>query len=545
MAFIKVQKLVRNEDGSVRSGSASILVTEYDRSAKHLSRHRIREKLGKVVTLDETGKRGVFLSPTRGLVAYDSVSDTFESIGKDDPRVKDLDLFAEPQIHTIFGDVYLFLQVCEKSGLLKVLRTAFPQDREYERVLSHLLHSVLKDGSRVSCDDFISKSFASCLFSSIPTGSLGSDTVYFSMMGEDRSKVAFFKAFVSHMRKKDPLFGKGCYVDSTPLPNTIRDNPFNALCSHGIQSTSIQTRLVLVLDEKTGFPVWFSIIPGNVLDLSTLQSAMEDVAETLDIRIDDFVLDAGYASKETIGTFHCGNEEGKTMTVRMPAKNGYPYKTLYHQAKKLMDNAKYEFIRQGHTYFGKRLETEVFGFKMHAYVYVDRDNALEGCRNYRLKYEDEYQKLTDKEKNWYSVRFGFFILLSTEMKEPDEKLDDYFGRTRIETVFKTSKEYLNLLPLSKWSDLTVRGKILSDIISTIALLQLRKTLTGPGISTCKLIGKTQSLMCTKKRDGTVIVEVPNKQVKEFYQELKAKVPSSVDLKTFKTETLHLKTGSSE
>ncbi len=543
MAFIKVQKLVRNEDGSVRSGSASILVTEYDRSAKHLSRHRIREKLGKVVTLDETGKRGVFLSPTRGLVAYDSVSDVFESIGKDDPRVKALDLFAEPQIHTVFGDSYLFLQVCEKSGLLKVLRTAFPQDKDYERVLSHLLHSVLKDGSRVSCDDFISKSFASYLFGSIPTGSLGSDTVYFSMMGEDRSKVAFFKAFVAQMRKKDPLFGKGCYVDSTPLPNTIRDNPFNALCSHGIQSTSIQTRLVLVLDEKTGFPVWYSIIPGNVLDLSTLRSTMEDVAETLDIRIDDFVLDAGYASKETIETFHCGNEEGKTMTVRMPAKNGYPYKTLYHQAKKLMGNAKYEFIRQGHTYFGKRFETEVFGFKMYAYVYVDRDNALEGCRGYRLKHEDEYQKLTDKEKNWYSVRFGFFILLSTEMKEPDEKLDDYFGRTRIETVFKTSKEYLNLLPLSKWSDLTVRGKILSDIISTIALLQLRKTLTGPGISTCKLIGKTQSLMCTKKKDGTVIVEVPNKQVKEFYKDLKVKVPSSVDLKTFKTETLHLKTGS--
>jgi Transposase len=333
MAFIKVQKLVRNEDGSVRSGSASILVTEYDRSAKHLSRHRIREKLGKVISLDATGKRGVFLSPTRGLVAYDSATDTFESIGKDDPRVKALNLFAEPEIHTVFGDVYLFLRFCEKSGLLKVLRTAFPQDREYERVLSHLLHSVLKDGSRVSCDDFIGKSFASYLFDDIPSGSLGSDTVYFSMMGEDTSRVAFFKAFVTHMRKKDPEFGNGCYVDSTPLPNTIRDNPFNALCSHGMQGTSIQTRLVLVLDGKTGFPVWFSIIPGNVLDLGTLQSTMEDVAESLDIRIDDFVLDAGYASKALIEAFHCGNEKGKTMTVRMPAKNGYPYKTLYHQAK--------------------------------------------------------------------------------------------------------------------------------------------------------------------------------------------------------------------
>lgn len=541
MAFIKVQKLVRNEDGSIRSGSASILVTEYDRSAKHLSRHRIREKLGKVLSLDSTGKKGVFLSPTRGLVTYDAVSDTFENLGKDDHRVSDLGLFAEPQIHTVFGDAYLFLKVCQESALLQVLRNAFSQDREYERVLSHLLHSVLKDGSRISCDDYIGKSFASYLFDSIPIGSLGSDTAYFSMMGEDTSRLAFFKAFVTDMRKKHPEFGIGCYVDSTPLPNTIRDNPFNALCSHGIQSTSIQTRLVLVLDKKTGFPVWYSIIPGNVLDLSTLQSTMEDVAESLDIRIDDFVLDAGYACKSLIQGFHSDNEWGKTMTVRMPAKRGYPHKTLYHQTKKLMGNAKYEFIRQGHTYFGKHIETEVFGFNMHAYVFVDKDNALEGSRNYRLKHEEEYEGMTDKEKNWTSVRFGFFILLSTEEKSPDEKLDDYFGRTQIENVFKTSKEYLNLLPLSKWSDLTVRGKMLSDIISTIALLQLRKMLSGPGISTCKLIGKTQSLMCTKKKDGTVLVEVPNKQVKEFYKKLKVKVPASVDLDTFKKEALQLKT----
>ena len=104
-------------------------------------------------------------------------------------------------------------------------------------------------------------------------------------------------------------------------------------------------------------------------------------------------------------------------------------------------------------------------------------------------------------------------------------------------MFKTSK-VPGLLPLSKWSDLTV-GKILSDI-ATIALLQLRKLLAKSGISTCKLFGRTQSLMCTKKRDGTVIVEVANKQAREFYQTLKVKVPSSVDLSEFKLRTLGLK-----
>jgi hypothetical protein len=45
MAFIKVQKLVRNEDESIISGSASIMRKEYDKAYKGRSRHATREKL--------------------------------------------------------------------------------------------------------------------------------------------------------------------------------------------------------------------------------------------------------------------------------------------------------------------------------------------------------------------------------------------------------------------------------------------------------------------------------------------------------------------
>ena len=89
----------------------------------------------------------------------------------------------------------------------------------------------------------------------IPIPSLRSDTGFYNMMGDDYVRLAFYSAFISEMRKKVPDFGNGCYVDSTPLPNDIVDNPFNALCCHDVSSSSNQTRLVLVLDEKTGYPV--------------------------------------------------------------------------------------------------------------------------------------------------------------------------------------------------------------------------------------------------------------------------------------------------
>ena len=548
MPHIKWQKVTLDTDSSIKSGSASILDTVYDAKRKGNCSHPVREKLGRVVWKANDGRSGIFLSPTRGLVEYNADTDTFSEVVRTDERVKDTVVFPDPVIHTVFGDSYLLLCFLEKCGLIGVLRDAFSKNQDYERVLAHVLHSVLKNKSRISCDDFMEKSFASYILGDIPITSLGSDTVYFKMMGKDQSRMAFFKSFVTHMRKKNPKFGRGCYVDSTPLPNDIHDSPFNALCSHGVASTSVQTRLVLVLDQKTGLPVWYQIMPGNVLDFSTIMSVMSDVAESLDIRIDELVLDAGYVNKDLIDAFNIDtepyiDEDGEAieqfMTARMPAKNGYPYKTLYHSTKNLFANAKYELIRQGHTYFGYRKEVEIFKRREYAYVYVDKDNALEGCRKYRYEHEKEYQEMADKDKNWYAVKYGFFILISNKKLEPDEMLDEYYGRTDIEGIFKTSKEYLDLLPLSKWTDQTVRGKIVNDIIATIVFLQIRRKLTKIGISMTKLIGKTQSLMCMKKADGTIMVEVPNKQVRQFYKDLDITVPTSFKLEQFRASTIHI------
>ena len=56
-----------------------------------------------------------------------------------------------------------------------------------------MLHEILKDGSRITCDDFIAKSFASYLAGDMPLSTLKSDTGFFAVMGEDKSKPVFFE----------------------------------------------------------------------------------------------------------------------------------------------------------------------------------------------------------------------------------------------------------------------------------------------------------------------------------------------------------------
>ena len=542
MACIKIQKLVLNDDGTIHSGSASIIETTYDSSIRGNSRKRTRERLGKVLYINDKHTCGIFLSPTRGVVQYDSKTDQFSPVERDDPRINDPELFPEPPIHTIFGDSYLVFCFLKKCGLIDVLRTSFENDTDYEKVLCHLVHGICKNGSHIACDDFFKRSFASYVLPDVPVERLGSDSPYFEKIGNDKLKVTFFTNFIKYQRKSNPNFGVGCYVDSTPLPNDIRDNPFNALCSHGVSSTSIQTRLVLVLDESTGIPVWFDVIPGNLLDLSTITFIISNVVETLNVRIDSLVLDADYVCKPLIEMFHLPSEtdsdspdEGekcRTMLARMPAKRGYPYKQLYNELKRLISNSKYQFDRHGHTYFGYCKTVKIFEKYENAYVYVDKDNALELGRQNRMKDPEAYEKLSMADKNWFDVKFGYFVLITNKNMTPADTLDSYFARADIETVFKTGKEYLDILPIEKWTAERVKGKLFSDIIEEIAFLFLRKELLGVGIATTRLIGSTSSLMCLKKRNGYIEVEVPNKSVREFYKQLDIEIPSTFSLKAF-------------
>ena len=115
MAFIKTQKIVRNESGTIISGSASIIDTKYGNYGTYHAKHSVRERLGKVIWLSDDKKKGIFLSPTRGLVEYSSAKDEFLPVDQNDCRLKGTNTFPDTQIHTVFGDAFLLLKFWKKQ----------------------------------------------------------------------------------------------------------------------------------------------------------------------------------------------------------------------------------------------------------------------------------------------------------------------------------------------------------------------------------------------------------------------------------------------
>lgn len=125
MAFIKVQKLVRNEHGEVLSGSAAIMDTVYTPGSHNFSKHRVIESLGKAVYFDKNLKLGIFQSPLRGLVEYCSTTGEFKDVALDDPRLPPKLLPVDPNFHTTFGDVWFLMEFLKKHGLDSVLGGVF------------------------------------------------------------------------------------------------------------------------------------------------------------------------------------------------------------------------------------------------------------------------------------------------------------------------------------------------------------------------------------------------------------------------------------
>ena len=120
MSFIRVQKLVRDNDGYITGGTAAIIDSEYVSGEKYHSRQKVRERLGKVLHFDSESKTGIFLSPSRGLVEYNSKTDSFSPVSDVDDRLpKRIHTIQETEVHTVFGDSYLLIKFLESSGPLQ------------------------------------------------------------------------------------------------------------------------------------------------------------------------------------------------------------------------------------------------------------------------------------------------------------------------------------------------------------------------------------------------------------------------------------------
>lgn len=409
-----------------------------------------------------------------------------------------------PVIHTerlFYGATYLFDQIGESTGIAADLKTCFPSS--YKQILSIAYYLILEDESpmfrfrkwaklhRHPYGEDIPSQRSTELFQSITEEE---KMHFFRLQGKRRAEKEYWAYDTTSISSYSQLLNQVRYgknKDDDKLP---------------------QFNLALLFGEKSGLPFYYRKLAGNIPDVRTITELSRELS-VLGYDKLKLVMDRGFYSADNlnelyknhykflIGTsaalsyakdfidavsdrkdsFENYNSDLElyvfTKTVSWDYEQKRPYKG---------DTVKGERRLYLHLYFNPEKQSNdglVFNKKLSSL----REEILSGHR--KPEHEKDYAKyfiVKETPKRGISIeyrqdeidaarkRYGFFTLLSNEVKDPVEALCLYRTRDVIEKAFGNLKDRLNLRRSLTSSESALEGKLFVEFVALIYLSYIKK-----------------------------------------------------------------------
>lgn len=250
--------------------------------------------LGRVIDKEH----GIFKNRVRGIYKYDIKTNTFSSVPAEyqEPAMKRKTRYpVRPTLVVSFGDVFLLDEFLKSSGFIKAINAVGYRNGDTLKAL--LAYYVLSPLANSHALDWWELTYARYLY---PKAQMASQRISDALadIGSEDAKRSFFKEYYRFLERTDGKndgsacgIGDGILIDSSGLPNSIRF-PLTAVNTHnGVVSEEI--RLIYVVQQRTGMPLFFRYVSGNVIDVSTLTRTVAELKAN-GINTKFAILDAGY-----------------------------------------------------------------------------------------------------------------------------------------------------------------------------------------------------------------------------------------------------------
>lgn len=426
------------------------------------SRQETVHNLGRVINKE----KHVFKNRKRGIFTYDIETDTFGIPNEADLTPSSSILKAEKLVIN-FGDAWFLSQFLEKAGLDKVLRRINCSNPD--SLFSMVLFYVLENRSNDHAEDWYENSYCRYLY---PSADLSSQRIseLFREIGSEENWRHFFKAYISWLDRTGVDYRK-IIIDSTGLPNSIHF-PLTAVSNHN-GKISNEVRLIFVVEEEVGMPIFMRYIQGSTVDISTLVQTLH-LLEKYAVEPDLALMDAGYYSEKNVNYL---KDNGIDFVCRVQS-NRLTYKKMIEENKETLER-KENLARFGNRLlFIKKAWTNLTD-KYKGWVYVCKDIARQNIEEDRLLNSRELGSKTIDEIYDEITLDGTFVMVSTIELTPEELLPVYYTRQQVEQTFDLAKNDAQLLPLRVQSEDTLRGHLLLAFIATVIRRQIERVLNDP------------------------------------------------------------------
>jgi transposase len=497
---------------------------------------RVDDTTGEIVPTRGTNKRTVSEpeAPKRGRTANTETSRSF------------------------YGATYLFDRIGEKIGLAADLKACFPQT--WKQIISLAYYLILEPDSSLGrfskwsalhqhpYEDDIPSQRCSELFSSIKEADRYR---FFKLQGARRCENEYWAYDITSVSSyseclKQVKYGMNKEHDRLP-----------------------QINMALVFGQESGLPFYYRKLPGNISDVKTVGNLLADL-EFLNLKKVHLVMDRGFYSGENINglykehhKFLVGarlslklvkehldihrtslrdwthfNDDHEVFAQCIPIRWDYAQERPYKK-----DTLKGERRMYLHLYFNTeraaeeelRLARKLMTLQKelqsgerrpeHAALYEKYFDVSETpARGIRVA--PKQQAIDETKKN-----YGYFALVSNEIKDPVKALDIYRNKDMVEKAFSNLKERLSMRRLLVSSEQSLDGKMFVQFVALIYLSWIKKALRESELSgkhTLQgVLDQLDVIECFSREGRNMkIGEMTGKQI-DLYQKLGIEPPVSL------------------
>ncbi len=395
-----------------------------------------------------------------------------------------------------YGATYLFDCIGEETGVTEDLKTCFPDS--YRQILSIAYYLILEDRTPLSrfprwaavhrhpFGSVIASQRSSELFASV---SEEARQRFFRLQGKrrvDKEYLAYDSTSVSSYSKCLKQVRWGRNKDHDPLP---------------------QINLSLLFGQQSRLPFYYRKLAGNIPDVKTLKKLLDDM-NTLGYKKIKVVLDRGFFSAANINDLYRHHMKF-LMAAKMSLKLVQTHldavrDTMRSWTHYSQDYQLYAYSLQVPWNYTQdrpyKRDTIKAKRRMYLHLFFSPDRALEDEKAFNnrlasLQVELESgQRQPDHEKQYakyFEVKttpvrgtkviakeavlaeakrnYGYFTLVSNEIKDPIKALEIYRNKDLVEKAFDNLKERLNMRRMAVSSEQSLDGKLFVQFIALIYL----------------------------------------------------------------------------
>jgi transposase len=409
---------------------------------------------------------------------------------------------------TFYGATYLFDAIGKKLGIVEDLKKCFPGS--YEQILSIAYYLILEDRNPLSRFPKWAKThyhpFDANISSQRSSEILG--------LISENSKQNFFR-----LQGKRRLENEYLVYDTTSISSYSRLLKQVRYGNNKEHNHLPQINLALIFGEKSSLPFYYRKLPGNITDVKTLQNILADI-DFLQLNKVKLVMDRGFYSEININALY-----QKHYKFLIATKTSLKFvQANLDKVRDTMTSRSCYSSRYGLNYHTSTInwnysETKKRGGavetsekRMYMHLFYNEQKAVDDKIEFNAILDELEEELKSNKRvaeheilyaRYYDItespvrgitltpkqdainkvkkNYGYFTLLSNEIKNPLDALEIYRSKDLIEKAFGNLKERLNMRRTSVSSEENLEGKFFVQFVALIYLSYIKKAMNDQNL----------------------------------------------------------------